>query len=476
MTIATTVSSVTEQGNGAATLFNYDFLIPASTDVVVTVTDTTVDPTTTTTITSSQYNITGVDDANGGTVQYPLSGSPLAAGQYITISRVLPFIQTYPISNQGNFYPEVTEAALDYLMMCVQQLSTQIAAASFPDSFLGITGQTPVVVSQSGGQYVISLTPITSSFISAGAVVTASILDGAATLAKMDRTGATASVLTAQGPGNAPIWTSLTASTTAPPIRQTVLASAVDSSGYPNYIAAGSGLSVTISATSVNLFLTAANGFNAAGSVDRIGAQTTDTGLGGLTANSTNYLYADIASNGGVTFGKTTLAPVYQWGGPYSTTNGQFTFNIQEMVGKVGNGSTADQTYRVFIGECVTVTAAVSSVINYGLMGRWQNNSTALALGAATTVSHNLGIVPRRLNLAWRCTATDSNYQPGDIIEGVWNDHSNNPSGGGNMLKTANTLTFIMASADAQINKTSFGFFNPTCASWTWNIQAERGW
>lgn len=420
MTIATTVSSVTIQGNGATTLFNYSFLIPEDTDVVVTVTDTTVSPTTTTTIPSSQYGITGVGNSSGGTVQYPTSGTPLAAGQYITIQRVLAFLQTTQISNQGNFYPEVVEAALDYQMMCLQQLSTQLAAASFPSTFVSLTGQTPISVSQSGGQYVISLNPITSASISAGAVTTAKLADGAATLAKLDRTGTSASVLTAQGAGNAPIWAALSTTTQAPPVRQTVLAAAVDSSGLANFISIGTGLSVNIAATSVNIILTAANGFSAAGATDRIGSISADTTISGLTASNTNYLYADIASNGAVTLGKTILAPVYQVGGTYSTTNGQYTFNTQQMIGKVGNGSTADQTYRVFIGEAVTNGTNVTSVVNYALMGRYYSPFTNTLPGAstATAFSHNIGtnLITGMPILVIECTVTDNGYAVGDRV------------------------------------------------------------
>jgi hypothetical protein len=35
----------------------------------------------------------------------------------------LPLVQETTISNQGGFYPSVVEAALDYLMMCIQQVA-----------------------------------------------------------------------------------------------------------------------------------------------------------------------------------------------------------------------------------------------------------------------------------------------------------------------------------------------------------------
>ena len=114
-----------------------------------------------------------------------------------------------------------------------------------------------------------------------------------------------------------------------PQVRQTVLSAAVDSNGLPNYLSAGSGLSVNIAATATPIVVTAAGGAGSSGPVDRIGYINADTSISGLTDSTTNYLYMDIAANGTVTLGATTLAPVTQFGGTYSTTTGQFTFNIQ---------------------------------------------------------------------------------------------------------------------------------------------------
>lgn len=133
MTVATTSSSVTAQGNGVTTLFNYAFIIPTINDVVVSVVDNTVSPATVTVLTSSQFDITGLGDADGGTVEYPLMGSPLATGFTITIERSVPYQQLVSIANQGNFYPQVTEQALDNLEMQIQQVVGQVdRAIHFP--------------------------------------------------------------------------------------------------------------------------------------------------------------------------------------------------------------------------------------------------------------------------------------------------------------------------------------------------------
>jgi len=123
MTVSTTNNSTTGLGNGATTVFSYNFLMPAASDAVIIYTDSTGVPVT---IGPSLYLITGIGNPIGGTVIYPLSGSPIATGTTLTIERILPLVQDTSISNQGAFYPEVTESAFDYEMMCIQQLQDEI--------------------------------------------------------------------------------------------------------------------------------------------------------------------------------------------------------------------------------------------------------------------------------------------------------------------------------------------------------------
>lgn len=128
MTIRNQVSSVTAEGNGVTTSWTFTFLIPTTASCQVQVYDTTVDPATTSSIGSSQFSVSGIGVTTGGTLNYPLSGSALSTGQYLTISRVLPIVQETSIRNQGNFYPAAVESALDTLTMIAQQLNTDLQA------------------------------------------------------------------------------------------------------------------------------------------------------------------------------------------------------------------------------------------------------------------------------------------------------------------------------------------------------------
>lgn len=125
MTIATSTSLAVGRGNGATTVFNYGFLIPSAANLVVVYTDlngvqTILGPT--------QYNVTGLGNPQGGSVTYPLAGPPIAAGTTLAIRRSIPYTQPTALTNQGNYYPAVVEAALDNLEMQIQQAVASINA------------------------------------------------------------------------------------------------------------------------------------------------------------------------------------------------------------------------------------------------------------------------------------------------------------------------------------------------------------
>lgn len=123
MTVSSTISrSGPYMGNGVTTVFDYDFRILEDTHITVVRTvdgeDTTVSP--------SDYAVTGVGDANGGTVIFTL---PPAAGEKITIIRNVPFVQETDLENQGEYYAETVERALDLLTMRDQQLEERLDRA-----------------------------------------------------------------------------------------------------------------------------------------------------------------------------------------------------------------------------------------------------------------------------------------------------------------------------------------------------------
>jgi hypothetical protein len=137
MTISTETMKVTYEGNGSNTTFDFAFLIPEAESVLLTYTDANGIESV---IESSDYTLTGINNPSGGTVTYPLSGSPLAAGTFLTISRNMSYTQEVSLSNQGNMYPIAVEQGLDRTTMMIQQLVDRLNRAlvfSITDTAIG---------------------------------------------------------------------------------------------------------------------------------------------------------------------------------------------------------------------------------------------------------------------------------------------------------------------------------------------------
>lgn len=258
-------------------------------------------------------------------------------------------------------------------------------------------------------------------------------------------------------------------------VRQTVQSALVDSNGYANFISIGTGLSVNISATITNIKLSASGGL-----IDRNIIITANTTISGLTASTTNYLYADISSTGTVTLGATTLVPNYQFGGTASIVNGQHTFNIGEMKMYVGNGTTATQVYRVFLGEAVTGASTVTSVINYAINGSYDSGwISTLPQGVTTTKNHNIGLNSEYVfDFIAKCITSELSYAVGDIIKPM---HNWTATSGYNIFMPVinrNTISHTSYSAAPYIavtkNTATVGVL--TVANWAYKITVNRGW
>jgi len=120
MALSTTANKVIHNGNASATVFPFTFPIPSASYLSVIYTSALGVETT---LSSSLYSVTGIGSLSGGSVTYPLSGSPIATGTKLTIVRTVPYTQGTVLSNQGGYYPEVVEARLDLIYMAMQQLA-----------------------------------------------------------------------------------------------------------------------------------------------------------------------------------------------------------------------------------------------------------------------------------------------------------------------------------------------------------------
>lgn len=128
MTVATTSSSITYQGNSSTTVWTFPFIYVSAGDVTV---HFTASNGTVSLLDSSVYTLTlnAVSPGSlwgiGGSVLYPKTGPAITTGQYLTVTRTVPYTQSISISNQGAFYPQVVEQALDLLCLLIQQTQTQ---------------------------------------------------------------------------------------------------------------------------------------------------------------------------------------------------------------------------------------------------------------------------------------------------------------------------------------------------------------
>ncbi len=185
------------------------------------------------------------------------------------------------------------------------------------------------------------------------------------------------------------------------PVRQTVLSGSVNTStGAANFLSIGTGLAVNLAATTTNITLAFAAGFDAYGDVNYVGRITSDvTGaFSGLTANTTSYLYVNRnTSTGALTYGAVTVQPVYQTYAPTNVNNLHW-FDISEMQMKVGNGTTWTVVQRVFVGQAVTNASTVTSVVTYALRGQYDSGVITVAANTGYQREHNIGVAPMRVS------------------------------------------------------------------------------
>lgn len=122
MTIETVTNKTIQSGNGSNKDFDFAFEILDEDSLSLTKRGSDGTETAITT----NFTVTGIGDEAGGTVNYPTSGSALAANEKIIIKRVVALKQPENLRNQGDYSLEDIEDALDRAVMLCQQLQEQI--------------------------------------------------------------------------------------------------------------------------------------------------------------------------------------------------------------------------------------------------------------------------------------------------------------------------------------------------------------
>ena len=111
-------------GNDATTAFPFEFKVFSTSDIALTRTDANgID---TELVLDSDYSVTlNVDQASdpGGTINYPISGDPLATGETLVAVGALPYDQTFSFPPGGQYRAQSHENAFDRTVAQIQQLA-----------------------------------------------------------------------------------------------------------------------------------------------------------------------------------------------------------------------------------------------------------------------------------------------------------------------------------------------------------------
>jgi hypothetical protein len=117
-------------GNGVTTTFSFSFKTFAAGDLQVTRMNALGIETTL--VLNSDYSVSlnvDQDTSPGGTITYPLTGSPLPAGQKLTIIGDLDYEQTTDLLGGGAFNARVIEDTFDRTVIQIQQLEERLDRA-----------------------------------------------------------------------------------------------------------------------------------------------------------------------------------------------------------------------------------------------------------------------------------------------------------------------------------------------------------
>lgn len=125
MTLETLAIREQFEGNGTTGPFSFEIQFFANTDILVS--RNSVAGINSVLVEGVDYTLAGARSAEGGTVNLT---EALAVGEILIIDRELPFEQLTAFRNQGAFFPEIHEDAIDRNIMLLQQINNR--ALMFP--------------------------------------------------------------------------------------------------------------------------------------------------------------------------------------------------------------------------------------------------------------------------------------------------------------------------------------------------------
>jgi hypothetical protein len=206
--------------------------------------------------------------------------------------------------------------------------------------------------------------------------------------------------------------------------RHTVLYGPVNTStGFPNALSSGTGLSVVWSASSATAtYISFANGWGAIGAIDTIILLESNLTFASLTNSNTSYLYFQKESGGTITAGFSTIAPTYAQIAP-SASAGMPWFDVKNYKMYFYSTTTWVRKDRVFCGEVTASGTALASISTYAYNGYYTSNETSTpAVNTAVSFSHNIGTKMILAHAYAINLSTEYGYTVGTIVPVYVND------------------------------------------------------
>lgn len=127
MTVSTSTRVIRHPGNSFSDVFPFNFRIDEAEHVHVILEEIATGNRTE--LAQTEYTITGLGSANGGSIQYPVSGSPILDTHALIIYREVPLTQDLDITNQSGFFPNTVEQQLDHTTFQIQQVNEEVSRA-----------------------------------------------------------------------------------------------------------------------------------------------------------------------------------------------------------------------------------------------------------------------------------------------------------------------------------------------------------
>lgn len=146
MTISSTVRTAGPYtGTGSVNTYPFAFKVFQASDLLAQQTDTSGNITTL--VLTTNYSVTLNADQNASPGGSIVLNSNLPSGYKLILSSQVPELQGTSITNNGGFYPQVVENALDYLTILTQQLQTELTQCmQLPLAVQGVSTTLPAPV------------------------------------------------------------------------------------------------------------------------------------------------------------------------------------------------------------------------------------------------------------------------------------------------------------------------------------------